>query len=211
MVLTLRRIGIFLLSMIPFFYILQAVVRLQGGEWDILGPEPGKAIVWFTGTWAFNFLLITLAVTPVKQYLKQKWVLVHRRMLGLFAFFYATLHLVAYFAFLLEWQWQELGKEIIERPYLLVGMLAWLILVPLSVTSTKGWQRRLKRKWKSLHKLVYFISLLAAVHYLLQIRSSWFEPVLYTLLVLLILAPRVPWKKWFSAKADTASQNTKKA
>lgn len=190
MVLTLRRIAVFLLSLIPFFYLLQAVVRLQAGEWDILGPEPGRAIVFFTGTWAFNFLLLTLVITPAKDMLKQKWLVIHRRMIGLFAFFYASLHLLAYFAFLLEWQWPELGKEIVERPYLLVGMLAWLILVPLTITSTKNWQRRLKRNWKKLHKLVYVIGLLAAVHYLLQIRSSWFEPVLYTVLLLLVLAPR---------------------
>ncbi|UTW48709.1 sulfite oxidase heme-binding subunit YedZ [Bacterioplanoides sp. SCSIO 12839] len=190
MVLTLRRIAVFLLSLIPFFYLLQAVVRLQAGEWDILGPEPGRAIVFFTGTWAFNFLLLTLVITPAKDMLKQKWLVIHRRMIGLFAFFYASLHLLAYFAFLLEWQWPELGKEIVERPYLLVGMFAWLMLVPLTITSTKNWQRRLKRNWKKLHKLVYFIGLLAALHYLLQIRSSWFEPVLYILLLLLILAPR---------------------
>lgn len=190
MVLTLRRIAVFLLSLIPFFYLLQAVVRLQAGEWDILGPEPGRAIVFFTGTWAFNFLLFTLVITPAKDILKQKWLMVHRRMLGLFAAFYGTLHLLTYFAFLLEWQWVELSKEIIERPYLLVGMFAWLLLLPLTITSTKNWQRRLKRNWKKLHKLVYVIGLLAAIHYLLQVRSSWFEPVLYTLLLLLILAPR---------------------
>ncbi|MFC3681725.1 protein-methionine-sulfoxide reductase heme-binding subunit MsrQ [Bacterioplanoides pacificum] len=179
--------------MMPFFYLLQQVVRLQAGEWNILGPEPGKAIVWFSGSWAFNFLLITLAVTPGSQYLRQKWLVVHRRMLGLFVFFYSTLHLFAYFAFLLEWQWRELGKEIIERPYLLLGVVAWLLLVPLTITSTKQWQRRLKRRWKKLHRLVYVTGLLAAIHYLLQIRSSWFEPVLYTVLLLLLLALRL-WR-----------------
>lgn len=193
MVLTLRRITVFLVSMMPFFYLLQQVVRLQAGEWNILGPEPGKAIVWFSGSWAFNFLLITLAVTPASQYLQQKWLVVHRRMLGLFVFFYSTLHLFAYFAFLLEWQWRELGKEIIERPYLLLGGVAWLLLVPLTITSTKQWQRRLKRRWKKLHRLVYVIGLLAAIHYLLQIRSSWFEPVLYTVLLLSLLALRL-WR-----------------
>jgi len=193
MVLTLRRITVFLVSMMPFFYLLQQVVRLQAGEWNILGPEPGKAIVWFSGSWAFNFLLITLAVTPASQYLQQKWLVVHRRMLGLFIFFYSTLHLFAYFAFLLEWQWRELGKEIIERPYLLLGGVAWLLLVPLTITSTKQWQRRLKRRWKKLHRLVYVIGLLAAIHYLLQIRSSWFEPVLYTVLLLSLLALRL-WR-----------------
>lgn len=193
MVLTLRRITVFLVSMMPFFYLLQQVVRLQAGEWNILGPEPGKAIVWFSGSWAFNFLLITLAVTPASQYLQQKWLVVHRRMLGLFVFFYSTLHLFAYFAFLLEWQWRELSKEIIERPYLLLGGVAWLLLVPLTITSTKQWQRRLKRRWKKLHRLVYVIGLLAAIHYLLQIRSSWFEPVLYTVLLLSLLALRL-WR-----------------
>lgn len=207
MLVTLRRIALFLLALVPFFYLIQAIVRLQLGEWDILGPEPGKAIVWFTGTWAFNFLLIVLAVTPVKDLLKQKWILVHRRMIGLFAFFYTTLHLLSYFAFLLEWQWQELGTEIVDRPYLLVGALAWLLLVPLTITSTRNWQRRLKRLWKTLHKLVYVIGLLAAVHYLLQIRSSWFEPVLYTVVVLLAMALRLPWQKWSSDRVDTTAEN----
>ncbi|MCH2042201.1 MAG: sulfoxide reductase heme-binding subunit YedZ [Saccharospirillaceae bacterium] len=207
MLVTLRRITLFLLALVPFFYLTQAIVRLQLGEWDILGPEPGKAIVWFTGTWAFNFLLIVLAVTPVKDLLKQKWILVHRRMIGLFAFFYTTLHLLSYFAFLLEWQWQELGTEIVDRPYLLVGALAWLLLVPLTITSTRNWQRRLKRLWKTLHKLVYVIGLLAAVHYLLQIRSSWFEPVLYTVVVLLAMALRLPWQKWSSDRVDTTAEN----
>jgi len=207
MLVTLRRITLFLLALVPFFYLMQAIVRLQLGEWDILGPEPGKAIVWFTGTWAFNFLLIVLAVTPVKDLLKQKWILVHRRMIGLFAFFYTTLHLLSYFAFLLEWQWQELGTEIVDRPYLLVGALAWLLLVPLTITSTRNWQRRLKRLWKTLHKLVYVIGLLAAVHYLLQIRSSWFEPVLYTVVVLLAMALRLPWQKWSSDRVDTTAEN----
>jgi len=115
----LRRIVLFLLGITPFLYIGQAIVRLQSGEWEILGPEPGKAVVWFTGTWAFNFLLLTLAVTPLRRLLKQPWLIQHRRMLGLFAFFYASLHLLSYFAFLLEWRFAELGAETIKRPYLL--------------------------------------------------------------------------------------------
>lgn len=204
MLVSLRRFAIFLLSMMPFFYLLQAVVRLQAGEWNILGPEPGRAIVFFSGSWTFNFLLITLMVTPWVRLTKQSWLMTHRRMLGLFTFFYATLHLLAYFAFLIEWRWQELGKEIIERPYLLAGMLAWLLLIPLTVTSTKNWQRRLKRNWKKLHRLVYAIGGLAAVHYLLQIRSSWFEPVLYTLILLLLLVLRLAGRKRRVAKRELA-------
>jgi len=194
----LRRIVLFLLGITPFLYIGQAIVRLQSGEWEILGPEPGKAVVWFTGTWAFNFLLLTLAVTPLRRLLKQPWLIQHRRMLGLFAFFYASLHLLSYFAFLLEWRFAELGAETIKRPYLLLGMTAWLLLLPLAVTSTRGWQRRLKQGWKRLHKLIYPLSVLVAVHYLLQIRSSWFEPVLYAALVLCLLLLR--WQKATVAK-----------
>lgn len=198
-----RRILIFILLLSPFLYLLAQVIQLQMGEWDILGPEPGKEIAWFTGEWALYSFIASFAVTPLKQIfsaesVKQKfagklsfnWLLPHRRMLGLFAFFYATAHLLAYCAFLLNWQWDELSSELIERPYLTLGFLAWLLFVPLAITSTKGWQRRLKRKWKSLHKLVYPIAMLIAVHYLLQIRASWLEPVAYSLLLLGLLVLR---------------------
>ncbi|WP_189388898.1 sulfite oxidase heme-binding subunit YedZ [Bacterioplanes sanyensis] len=187
---TVRRFVVFLLAMLPLIYLLQAVIRVQQGEWNLLGPEPGRAIVFFTGTWAFNLMLATLAVSPTAKHTGWRWLLLHRRMLGLFTFFYASLHLLAYSALLLEWRWMEITQEIIERPYLTLGMLAWLILLPLALTSTKGWQRRLKRRWKSLHKWSYPAAAFMAVHYLLQIRSSWFEPVLYTILVLALLGLR---------------------
>ena len=192
-----RRVVIFLLSSLPFIWIVQAIIRIQSGEWDLLGPEPGKAVVWFTGSWAFNFLLLTLAVTPLTKRAKQRWLMTHRRMLGLFALFYVTVHLVAYFMFLLEWRWQELAEETVKRPYLLIGALAWLLLVPLAVTSTRGWQRRLARRWKKLHRLVYVIAALAAIHYLLQIRASWYEPGLYAVLTGILLAMR-----WSPTAAD---------
>jgi sulfoxide reductase heme-binding subunit YedZ len=185
-----RRCLIFITLFSPFAYILAQVVALQVGGFEILGPEPGKAIVWFTGTWAFNTLLLTLAIGPARQWLKWKWPLAHRRMLGLFVMFYATLHLLSYMAFLLAWQWQDIGSELVERPYLTLGFLAWVLLIPLSITSTKGWQRRLKRKWKSIHKLIYLIAILCAVHYLLQIRSNWFDPSLYAFITLVLLGQR---------------------
>ena len=189
----IRRCLIFSALFTPFAYILAQVVALQMGSYDILGPEPGKAITWFTGEWAFNILLLTLAVTTLKKWLGWNWLIVHRRMLGLFVMFYATLHLLSYAAFLLAWEWGDIGSELIERPYLTLGFLAWLLLIPLAVTSTKGWQRRLKRKWKSLHKVIYLIAILCAVHYLLQIRSNWFEPTLYASITLLLLAQRFSW------------------
>lgn len=190
-----RRCLIFALLFTPFAYLVAQVVALQMGDYEILGPEPGKAIVWFTGEWAFNALLITLAVTPVRKWFGWKWPMAHRRMFGLFVMFYATAHLLAYAAFLLAWEWGDIGEELVERPYLTLGFLAWLLLLPLTLTSTRGWQRRLKKKWKSIHKLVYLIALLCAVHYLLQIRSNWFEPTLYTVLTLSLLSARLPLNK----------------
>jgi sulfoxide reductase heme-binding subunit YedZ len=186
-----RRWLIFMLSIMPLLYIVQAVVRVQLGDWELLGPEPGKAIVHFTGTWAFNLLIATLCVTPLTRYLKWRWVMPHRRMLGLFFAFYISIHGIAYLAFLLEWHWADLATEVVERPYLLLGTIAWLFTLPLVITSTKGWQRKLKRRWKTLHQLIYVIALLAAVHYLLQIRAGWFEPVLYTAITVFLLSLRL--------------------
>ena len=202
MVLTVdqRRWLVGVAGVLPLVYIVQAIVRVQTGEWDLLGPEPGKAITHFTGTWGFNFLIATLAITPLSRHLGQKWLVPLRRMLGLYAAFYVSLHALAYLAFLLGWQWGELGREVVERPYLMVGALSWLLLLPLVVTSTKSWQRRLKRRWKRLHQLIYVIVALAAVHYLLQIRASWFEPVAYTLIAAFLLALRL----WFFAKKKRA-------
>jgi len=196
-----RRCLIFIALFTPFAYILAQVVALQMGDYEVLGPEPGKAIAWFTGEWAFNILLLTLAITPMRKWFGWKWPIPHRRMLGLFVMFYATLHLFSYVAFLLAWEWGGIGSELIERPYLTLGFLAWLLLIPLAVTSTKGWQRRLKKKWKSLHKVVYLIALLCAVHYLLQIRSNWFEPTLYASITLVLLGQRfslVKFKGYFA-------------
>ena len=192
----IRRCVIFSALFMPFAYIFSQVVALQMGNYDILGPEPGKAIAWFTGQWAFNSLILVLAVTPFKTWFGWKWLVVHRRMLGLFVMFYATLHLLSYIAFLLAWEWGDISTELVERPYLTLGFIAWLLLIPLTVTSTNGWQRRLKRKWKSLHKIIYLIAALCAVHYLLQIRSNWFEPALYASITLLLLCQRFSWVKF---------------
>tara|TARA_Y100000296_G_C5106728_1_gene222958 strand:- start:54 stop:677 length:624 start_codon:yes stop_codon:yes gene_type:complete len=189
---TFRRWLFGVLGLLPLIYLTQAVIRVQTGEWNLLGPEPGRAITHFTGTWGFNFLLISLAVTPVVRYMNQRWLMAHRRMLGLFAAFYISLHGLAYLGFMLGWEWEDLGNEVIDRPYLLLGTLAWLLLLPLVMTSTRGWQRRLKARWKAIHKLVYLIVLLAAVHYLLQIRASWIQPVVYTVLAVGLLVIRHP-------------------
>ena len=181
---------VWLIGLAPVVWLLVQVVRLQQGEWDVLGNEPGRAIVFFTGEWSFNFLVLTLAASSFKRRVSFAALMPQRRKLGLFCFFYALLHALAYSGFLLEWQWYEILNELIERQYLTFGMLGLLLLLPLTVTSTKGWQRRLGKRWKSLHKAVYVVAVLVAVHYVLQIRSDWFWPTLYAAVVALLLLER---------------------
>ena len=181
---------VWLIGLAPVVWLLVQVVRLQQGEWDVLGNEPGRAIVFFTGEWSFNFLVLTLAASSLKRRASFAALMPQRRKLGLFCFFYALLHALAYSGFLLEWQWYEILNELIERQYLTFGMLGLLLLLPLTVTSTKGWQRRLGKRWKSLHKAVYVVAVLVAVHYVLQIRSDWFWPTLYAAVVALLLLER---------------------
>lgn len=177
-------------GMTPLIWILWQVYRLQGGEWDVLGPEPGRAIVFFTGDWALYCLIATLAATTLSRRFSISLLVRRRRMLGLLVFLYGSLHLLAYATFLLEWDWRSLGEELTERRYLTLGMLAWGLLLPLAITSTKGWQKRLGRDWKRLHRLVYIAAILVTIHYLLQIRANWLEPVVYSLLLVALLLER---------------------
>ncbi|MEI8633688.1 sulfoxide reductase heme-binding subunit YedZ [Vibrio sp. PP-XX7] len=141
-----------------------------------------------TGHWGFRFLLITLAVSPVVRHLKWRWLMVHRRMLGLFAMFYGILHLLAYYQFILGGNLALLGKELVNRPYILVGAPALLILLALGVTSTRGWMKRLGKRWQSLHRLVYLAVLLVWIHLFWQVRSSYFDAVVYGLIGALLFS-----------------------
>ena len=155
------------------------VVRAVSGD---LGPDPAKSLVLFTGSWALNFLLVTLAVSPLRQWLKQPGLLRYRRMLGLYCFFYASLHAVCVATYILGWDWAILQEELKERPYMLVGFLAWLTLVPLAATSNRAAIRRLGRRWQRLHRLVYLSLLLALLHLFWLVRSDMAEAVLYGLM-----------------------------
>jgi sulfoxide reductase heme-binding subunit YedZ len=185
-----RRIIIFCLGLLPLIALVVAGVTQN------LGGDPAKTIVLETGEWGLRFLLITLAVTPLVRLMKWRWLMMHRRMLGLFALFYALLHLVSYYLFILGGNLTQLVSEIIKRPYILVGMPTLIILVLLGVTSTKGWMKRLGKRWQKLHRWVYPATLLALIHVILQIRSSYFDAVLYGTLVFILLGYRVyEWRK----------------
>lgn len=187
-----RRVLIFFLSLIPLVFIVYKILTNQ------LGADPAKTIVLFTGEWAIYFLFITLAVTPLRRFINFKnfhfrWLQTHRRMLGLFTLFYAVLHVLAFLVFILGLDFSRFGKELVERPYILVTIPAVILLVVLGITSTKSMMRRLGSNWIRLHKSIYLIAILAWVHVFMQVRSSYFEAVLFGVILLALLLPRLFW------------------
>lgn len=192
---------VFLLPLVP-------LALLTYNAWIFnLGADPAQEIVLETGVWAINLLWITLAITPLRRIFKIHWPMRYRRMLGLYSLFYAVVHLLSFATFILGWQWALLLKELVERPYIVVGALALLMLVPLGITSTQKMQRRLGKNWLRLHKLVYPIALLVMVHIIWQIRSDFGEQLLYGVLLSLLLGTRVFFylqkktRVWRAAKA----------
>ena len=167
---------------------------------DALGADPVAAIVHTLGLWALRMLVIALAVTPLRQWTGQPVLLRFRRMLGLYAFAYATLHFAAYLALDLRGYWMQVFEDIAKRPYITVGFAAWLLLVPLALTSTQGWMRRLGRRWGQLHKAVYAIGVLAVLHFWWLVKSDLREPALYAALVGVLLGWRA-WHAWRKRRA----------
>ncbi|MHB8911315.1 MAG: protein-methionine-sulfoxide reductase heme-binding subunit MsrQ [Lysobacter sp.] len=156
-----------------------------------LGADPVAEIEHRLGLWALRLLLITLAVTPLRQLTGQSALVKFRRMLGLYAFFYATLHFSAYVVLDLRGYWTQIFEEIAKRPYITVGFTAWLLLVPLAITSTQAAIRRLGRNWARLHRLVYAIAMLAVLHFWWLVKSDVREPLLYAVILTVLLAWRL--------------------
>jgi len=156
-----------------------------------LGADPAKELVDELGQWAIRLLILTLCASTFSKRLHFRVLLQHRRMVGLFAFFYALLHLLAVATFILGWRVDLLVRELTDRPYIMLGMAALLLLIPLGITSTKGWQRKLGRRWSTLHKLIYPATLLALLHLVLLIRASILEALVYSFLISLLLIERL--------------------
>ncbi len=158
---------------------------------QLLGADPAKALLDQTGLWSIRIILLALAVTPFRILTKQNYLIQYRRMTGLFAFFYAGLHFLVYSVLLLELDVARISAEIVQRPYIVVGFIALLLYVPLAITSTKGWQRRLKRNWVKLHKLVYLIGILAVVHMTWLKKVGLYDTWPYALLLIVLLGIRI--------------------
>jgi sulfoxide reductase heme-binding subunit YedZ len=156
-----------------------------------LGADPVAEIEHRLGLWALRFLMLTLVITPLRQATQQPVLIRFRRMLGLYTFFYATMHLAAYLVLDLRGYWAQIFEEIAKRPYITVGFLAWLLLVPLAATSTTAAIRRLGRNWVRLHRLVYAVGVLAVLHFWWLVKSDVREPALYAAILSALLGWRV--------------------
>lgn len=177
--------AIFFCALIPFFVLVLRIVR------NDLGPDPAQELALETGEWTIRFLIIALALTPLRRLTGITAFIRHRRMLGLFALFYASTHFFVWLAFLLGFRWSAIAEEIIERPYVTVGFSAYLILLALGVTSPKAMVRKLGKNWKRLHQLVYVAAILAVIHLLWILRTDIGPAVFYGVVLLLLLGYRL--------------------
>ena len=160
-----------------------------------LSANPIEEITHLTGEWALRFLLLTLAITPLRKFTRINSFIRYRRMLGLFAFFYASLHFLTYLILDQFFDWQEIIKDIVERPYITVGFVAFVLLIPLAITSTKKMVSRLGSRWQKLHKLVYLIGILAILHFLWLVKADLLEPLIYSIVLATLLVLRLPQLK----------------
>lgn len=197
------KLAVFLLCLVPQALLVRAALE------NDLGANPAEAIQLTTGRWAFRFLLLTLAITPVRRLTKWNILIQYRRMLGLFAFFYATCHLAAYYAFDLNFSVAAVVGDTLKRPFIFMGMAAFLSMLPLALTSTKGWIRRLGKKWTLLHRLVYVSAICAAIHFAWKVKVFTGDPVLYAVAVAALLGFRVFW--FFMKERRTAPRASRLA
>ena len=191
----LLKIAIHLLSFLP----LLALYILAFD--DQLGADPVKEVIHFTGIGAFNLLLISLLLTPLARKYRQGYLLQTRRLLGLYSFTYALMHLLSFLAFEVQFDFTLFLDEIIERPYITVGMMALLILCSLAVTSITALKRKMGKSWQRLHNWVYGASLLIALHFLWSVKSDIIEPGIYIVITVFLLSlRRDKFKRWFKSK-----------
>lgn len=174
-----------ILALLPAAWLMYRALQ------DRLGADPIAALTHGTGDWTLRLLLLSLAMTPLRLLIRKSWPIRFRRLIGLYAFFYASLHFAVYLFLDLGSYWSQIGADIVKRPFITVGFTAWLLLIPLAVTSNQWMMRRLKRNWQKLHKLVYAIGILGVLHYWWLVKSDVREPLLYAGILALLFAIRL--------------------
>jgi methionine sulfoxide reductase heme-binding subunit len=191
---------VFLLALAPGLWLL---FRTLTGR---LSVNPIEDVTLVTGIWALRLLLVTLAITPLRRLTGWNQIIQYRRMLGLFAFAYATVHLLIYVILDQGLAFEYILPDIVKRPYITAGMTAFVLMIPLAVTSTRGWIRRLGRRWQLLHRLVYVSAIAACLHFLWKVKVMIGEPVYYALILAALLGFRLLWRLRPTSKARQPAQ-----
>jgi len=181
--------SIFFLCLIPFFIITYKIYFNQ------LGPDPVKEITHHTGEWTLIFVCLTLAMSPLKRFTNLSIWIKFRRTLGLFVFFYATLHLLTYVVIDYRLDWQQIIDDVLKKKYIFVGFAAWLLLIPLVITSSQKMVKLLKHNWKKLHRLIYVIAIFGALHFIWLSKTIFFKPLIFISIILVLLSLRIKIKK----------------
>lgn len=197
------KIFLFLVCLLPLVSLVLATFGIGGFS---LGANPVEQLIHRCGLWGLKFLLITLSITPLRHLTGWNWLIRLRRMLGLFAFFYICLHFTVYAGLDQRFDLQAIGEDIVKRPYITLGILGLLMLIPLAITSTNAMMRRLGARWQKLHRLVYLIGIVGVWHFWWQVKKDIEEPLVYAAILAVLLGYRLVtrWqKKQRSAKART--------
>jgi sulfoxide reductase heme-binding subunit YedZ len=173
------------------------------GFHGMLGANPIEVITHATGDWTLTFLLVTLSITPLRKLTRQYWLIGLRRMFGLYAFFYGTLHLTTYVWLDKYFNVQEMLADVAKRRFITAGLTAFVLMIPLALTSTKGWIRRIGgKRWQTLHRLIYFSAAAGVIHYIWLVKADLRKPLQYASVFALLMAYRVFVWAGVKAKAN---------
>ncbi len=176
---------VFFLSLWPLYVISYQIIFNQ------LGPEPVDRIINHFGEWTLIFILLTLSMTPLKKITKSVEWIKFRRMLGLFTFFYASIHMLSYVGLDYRFDFEPLINDVLKKKFIFIGFSAWLLLIPLAITSSERMVRLLKQNWKKIHRLIYIIGIFGVLHYIWLSKTIFFKPLIFLILLIILLLFRI--------------------
>ena len=176
---------VFFLSLWPIYVISYQIIFNQ------LGPEPVDRIINHFGEWTLIFILLTLSMTPLKKITKSVEWIKFRRMLGLFTFFYASIHMLSYVGLDYRFDFEPLINDVLKKKFIFIGFSAWLLLIPLAVTSSERMVRLLKQNWKKIHRLIYIIGIFGVLHYIWLSKTIFFKPLIFLIILIILLLFRI--------------------
>ena len=171
-----------------------------------LGANPIQVITWSTGTWTLVFRMVTLSNTPVRRLTRQYWLIQFRRMFGLFAFFYACLHFTTYIWLDQFFDFDSIAKDVVKRPFITVGFTAFVLLIPLALTSTQASIRRLGKRWQMIHRLIYVTAVLGVIHYIWLVKKDIRKPVIYASILGVLFGYRFIIWAWARIASPSSTQ-----